>query len=457
MRNTVNQLELYQKNEKEIMNFLVRTHKTESKIGLVLLKGLSSLLKASISTSIPASFAVGTKIVPMNINLPLSDIFASSFNEKPKSILSNRALNKLLQNYYGSICEGDVEGNRENKSKATDYYKEAFRAADRIQKNHSSVFEKNEWLLDLLIADSLSYLGSINTSTQNFQEGTDNYDNSLIIIDKIFQEYNVEPTDRAVEIAGFSLSNDLRDRATIEKFLASGGIKEYDQKYTKYVTSRNTEYDRFTYAVATSDSMYNYVIEKYIPQKKYENEYYELAKNLYKIMKNKHQEKMNRSFGKYLTIRGCFDFILARFNLGDQKVNISQTEQKIIQGLEQITKSYFKTEDMNIESYLSNELFYYSPLQKDLGRNFTILYGLGVLFSNDELTKKYLGKLTDTYRKEFVCKGTDYGDIFKASINTSLKNVLAPFGLTIQSDDLVSRLNDELKKRSPLTFEERMS
>ena len=58
--------------------------------------------------------------------------------------------------------------------------------------------------------------------------------------------------------------------------------------------------------------------------------------------------------------------------------------------------------------------------------------------------KKYFGLLTETYRKEFTFQFSDKGNVFKDSINTSLKEVLAPFGLTIDPDELITQLKDQI-------------
>jgi hypothetical protein len=426
--------------EQDLIDFYIGTNQKGLIVPLVL-KGLASVLK--VSEEIRNVFDIpyiGNKLSLVSIlSGGVLDAFGFLINSKPSLLLKNKKFTDIISRYYKNLREGDaVSKAGKNKSSALNYYVESLGMADALFKNFRNAFEKKVWLCDLLKADALSYMGSINTATEKFSEGITNFENSLLTIDAITKNHEVFPVDRMIEIASYNLSNDLRNRESIERFITNNGVKDYDDKFDSFISIAEKEYNRFSYASNTSIEILNFLQDNYIPQKKFKNDFNSVLANIQKMLYNNHHVKLNRALGKYLTIRGCYDFILLRLKLGDSQTHINEIQSKISRGLAYATKSELKNTMITVEEYLKSSEFV-SDLQMVLARNFTILYGFGHFIDSSVVKDDNLKKLSLLYIKEK--KNNDVNIVnFNNSIYESIKKVLGPYNIMVSEDYLMEQI-----------------
>jgi hypothetical protein len=293
----------------------------------------------------------------------------------------------------------------------------------------------------LLEADILSYIGSINTAIQKFNDGENSFKNSLRKIDEIKGKNKIITADRSIEIASFSLSNDLRNITTINNFLQNNGIEEYDEKFTSLLNIAETKFKRFSYVQYAGGEIVEFFRKNYTPSASYYTEYMQIAQNMSELLYINHFIKINKAIGKYYAIRGCYDFIVLKLSNGQKSQLIPEIEKQLMGGLNYLIKSKYKTNSVEIENYLSTEK-YDEEFQKDAARNFTILYGLGFYIENSEKMKKYLTLLAMVYSKEH-----EYSEkIFINSVMVSIEDILKPFDIKIDGNDFIDKIQSESKQ-----------
>jgi hypothetical protein len=236
------------------------------------------------------------------------------------------------------------------------------------------------------------------------------------------------------------LSNDLRDRKSTERFLQNSGIEEYDHKFGALLNTLNEKQERFTYRASATGEIINYLRENYKDKGKYSADWMDIAQNINNLMSKNHACKISRAIGKYYTIRGCYDFIQLKFNMGDNEKSASDTEEKILKGLECLTKSHYH--EKSVEAYLLSDN-YCGALQRDFGRNFTLLYGLGYFLESSGKMNTFLRNLRRAYRKETPETEKNF---FK-SVNVSLEQVLKPFHVVIDRDEFFDKIKTDAPKK----------
>jgi hypothetical protein len=430
-------MDFHKMSEQDIIDFFLDTNNDKLACVPVVLKGFSSTLSKSteLFNDIPI------------LNIPnkifkASEIFFDTFikayayvvNEEPDEIIKNNKILDLLRLYYKNRREGDkVSKEDKQKKNALSYYNNMWDTSKKLSRNFKKAFEKREWICNLFIADAQSYIGSINTSVREFDEGNNNFENSLLEMDKIEQDYDIISLDRRIEIAGFHLSNELRDKSKILEFIEKGKISNYDDKFKHYVDIAEKGYNKFTYVRSTQDEILNYLDEHY--NKIGNNDYRTISTNINVFLRNNNARKINRSIGKYYAIRGCYDFIFVIFFKENREEHINEAESKIRKGLLLLTKSSLGDDQISsIDEYFDSNA-YDSGLQIDFARNFTILYGLGCFTNDSVMMNKYLRDLSKLYYKEEKVNNKENKEKVYNSINESIVNVLKPFGIKIDDTD----------------------
>jgi hypothetical protein len=433
--------DLSQWTEQEIINFFLSTNDARGMVIPAVMKGLASVV---LGTPIVVadffsepSINIGLKIAALLLEGSFTYLACVNvFNEQPKNVLNDHKFLKTLQNYYGNLKAGDDVA-RLNKSKegAIGYYKEAFDSANILSRDYNKVFEKHPWLCELFLADALSYLGSINTSIGNFSEGTENFKNALGFINNT-KQYNAIPIDRAIEIEGFSLSNNLRNVASIASFIQNNEMKAHDERIKQHLLEAEKTQNEFAYSHKAKQGIIGFLKEHYTPKKKAKDAEFYIAANLSALLERNNDMKRYRALGKYYAIRACYDFIQLGYKIGSDDTNIRETEEKINKGLLFLARSYCNDSNMTVEKYLDTSAFH-SELQIALARNFTILYGLGRHTGSIKLMENQLKNLFRSYTKN-----KDETDIkkFANSMHVAIEHVLKPFGVPVEdTDDLIEK------------------
>jgi len=436
-------MDFHKMSEQDIIDFLLDTNNDKLAIVPVVLKGFSSTI---------SKLTEPIKEIPI-LNIPhkilqSSEIFFDTFfeayayviNENPSDIINNNKILNLLRLYYKNRREGDkISKKDKQKRNAINYYNNMWDASKKLSKNFKKAFEKREWMCNLFIADAQSYIGSINTTTREFDAGNINFENSLLEMDKIEQTYDIISLDRRIEIAGYHLSNELRDKDKIIKFIEKNTISVYDDKFNRYIEIAEKGYNKFTYVRSAQDEILNYLDEHY--NKIGSNDYRTISTNINMFLRDNNSRKINRSIGKYYTIRGCYDFINSYFAKENREKYIIETKSKILKGLLLLTRSSLGDDKItSIDEYLDSNL-YSSELQIGFARNFTILYGLGSYTNDNAFMNDCMKMLSKSLNKEEIIDNRENKQMFYNSINESIVNVLKPFGIQINdTDDFIEKI-----------------
>jgi len=418
--------------EQDIIDFYLKNKDDKAAVILLVLKGFSGTFSKALETITP----IAKNYVPQaEIVIPIANFlselinkaFACSLTDNPNDIIKNHKVLELLRKYYHNKNEGDrlfkLGG---SKVEIMKYYNEMWIAADDLNKEkYKNVFEKKKWLTNLFKADALSYIGSTNTYTKDFENGDNKFNSALLELEQIKDTKDKWCVpDRMIEIVSYQLSNELRNVNKIKEFIISDKIKVYNNKIDEYLKMVDTDYQELGYYTTVSGEIIRYLDDH---NKNHDNEHLAIRQNINSILQKINAKKINRAKGKYYSILGSYNFIEFGYNKGNQNENIENTKINISKGLEYLAKSYFGDDNIkSLNDYFLNNDYYDRRMQSDIARNYTILYGLGYSTSDDALISVCLSGLAKTANKTNGKDKTEF-DIFRNSVNVAINGVLKPF------------------------------
>ena len=127
---------IFTKTEYEIIPYLINNQWGNSLPILVVLKGLSSIIK-----SIPIIDVMATPYIPKKVNLfyyMIPTAFTYAICSEPKEFIQNARLLQLLKGYYKNMNKGYQIGincgNQIEREKSIEFYTTALKKAERNKK-----------------------------------------------------------------------------------------------------------------------------------------------------------------------------------------------------------------------------------------------------------------------------------------------------------------------------------